>query len=146
MRFYFSFGFNMNRAHMGHLCRGAEALGIARLDHHQFFIAKASYASIARKRAATVYGVLWKIRAADVAKLDAYESVPDGLYCEALIPVHHGERLLRALAYVASDPRPASQSPAIRRASSPPHANGSCRKNMCASWKHSCAHRIEARW
>jgi gamma-glutamylcyclotransferase (GGCT)/AIG2-like uncharacterized protein YtfP len=111
MRFYFSFGSNMDRGHMDRTCRGAEALGIARLDHHQFFIADAGYASIARKRGAAVYGVLWKVTVAHLAKLDAYESVPEGLYRETLIPVHPGERLLRALAYVASDPRPGLPKP-----------------------------------
>jgi len=111
MRYYFSFGSNMDRGHMGRTCRGAEAMGTARLDHHQFFIANAGYASIARKRGATVYGVLWKVTAAHLAKLDAYESVAEGLYREAHMPVHHGERLLRALAYVASDPRPGLPKP-----------------------------------
>ena len=96
---------------MGRLCRGAEPLGPARLDHHQFFIAYAGYASIARKRGATIHGVLWKVTAAHIAKLDAYESVPEGLYREAHMPVHHGERLLRALVYVASDPRPGLPGP-----------------------------------
>jgi gamma-glutamylcyclotransferase (GGCT)/AIG2-like uncharacterized protein YtfP len=111
MRYYFSFGSNMNRAHMASLCHGAEALGPARLDHHQFFIAHAGYASVASKRGAAVHGVLWKVTAAHFAKLDAYESVPEGLYREALIPVHHGERLLRALAYIASDPHPGRPKP-----------------------------------
>jgi len=111
MRLYFSFGSNMDRAHMARLCRGAEALGPARLNHHQFFIANAGYASIAPKRGAAVHGVLWKVTAAHLAKLDAYESVEDGLYQKAAIPVHHQEKFLRALAYVASDPRPGRPKP-----------------------------------
>jgi gamma-glutamylcyclotransferase (GGCT)/AIG2-like uncharacterized protein YtfP len=111
MRLYFSFGANMDRAHMARLCHGAEALGIARLDHHQFFIAHAGYASIAPKRGAAVHGVLWKVTATHIVKLDAYESVEGGLYRQTLVPVHHGERLLRALAYVASDPRPGRPKP-----------------------------------
>jgi gamma-glutamylcyclotransferase (GGCT)/AIG2-like uncharacterized protein YtfP len=111
MRLYFSFGSNMDRAHMARLCRGAEALGTARLDHHQFFIAHAGYASIAQKRGAAVHGVLWKITAAHLAKLDEYESVADGLYRGALIPVHHLDKFLRSLAYVASDPRPGRPKP-----------------------------------
>ncbi len=106
MRLYFSFGSNMDRAHMERLCRGADALGSARLDHHQFFIAHAGYASIAPKHGAVVHGVLWKITAPHLAKLDVYESVTGGLYRLVAVPVHHGEKLLRALAYVASDPRP----------------------------------------
>lgn len=111
MRLYFSFGSNMDRAHMEWLCRGAEALGPARLDHYQFFIAQAGYASIAQKRGATVHGVVWKITASHLAKLDQYESVAAGLYRLTSVPVHHGERLLRALVYVASDPRPGRPKP-----------------------------------
>ncbi len=111
MRHYFAFGSNMDRAHMGRLCRGAEALGTARLDHHQFFIANAGYASIAQKRGAGVHGVLWKVTAPHLAKLDEYELVAAGLYRQTLVPVHHGEKLLRALAYVASDPRPGQPKP-----------------------------------
>lgn len=111
MRLYFAFGSNMDRAHMARLCRGAEALGPTRLDNHQFFIAHAGYASIAPKRGATVHGVLWKVTAAHIAKLDAYESVAGGLYHKAAVPVHRGDRLLRALAYVASDPRPGRPQP-----------------------------------
>ena len=111
MRLYFAFGSNMDRAHMQRICRGAEAPGPARLDNHQFFIAYAGYASIAPKRGAAVQGALWKITAAHVAKLDAYEAVAAGLYHQAVVPVHHGDRLLRALAYVASDPRPGRPKP-----------------------------------
>ena len=111
MRLYFAFGSNMDRAHMARLCRGAEALGPARLDNHQFFIAHAGYASIAPKRGATVHGVLWKVTAAHIAKLDAYEAVAGGLYHKAAIPVHHQDKLLRALAYVAGDPRPGRPQP-----------------------------------
>ena len=111
MRLYFAFGFNMDRAHMEELCRGAEALGAARLDHHQFFIAHAGYASIAPKRGASVYGIVWKVAAPHIAKLDQYESVAAGLYRLAAIPVHHGERLLRALVYIATDARPGRPKP-----------------------------------
>jgi len=111
MRLYFAFGSNMERAHMERLCRGAEALGTAHLEHHQFFIAQAGYASIAAKRGATVHGVLWKITAPHLAKLDQYESVAAGLYRLAAVPVHHGDKLLRALVYVASDPRPGRPKP-----------------------------------
>jgi gamma-glutamylcyclotransferase (GGCT)/AIG2-like uncharacterized protein YtfP len=116
MPLYFAYGSNMDRAHMARLCRGAEALGPARLDHHRFFIARAGYASIAPKRGAVVHGVLWKIAAAQLPRLDQYEAVTAGLYRRAEMPVHHGERLLRALVYVANDPRPGRSSPAYRAA------------------------------
>jgi gamma-glutamylcyclotransferase (GGCT)/AIG2-like uncharacterized protein YtfP len=107
MRHYFAYGSNMDPQHMAKLCPLAEALGLARLDHHRFFIAHGGYGSVAPKRGATVHGVVWRISARDRVALDAYEAIGDGLYQHATVPVHLGDKLLRALIYVANDPRPA---------------------------------------
>jgi len=106
MRFYFSYGSNMDRTHMAGLCRGAEALGVAHAENHAFFIAASGYASIAPKRNSRVYGVLWRVSAQDLLKLDAYESVGSGLYRPAAIPVHRGGNLLRAMVYYAIQAEP----------------------------------------
>ena len=42
------------------------------------------------------------------------EQIGDGLYQHATLPVHAGEKLLRALVYVAKDARPARPSAAYR--------------------------------
>ncbi|MEX0590634.1 MAG: gamma-glutamylcyclotransferase family protein [Xanthobacteraceae bacterium] len=110
MRHYFAYGSNMDRAHMAQLCPQAEALGPARLDNHRFFIAHGGYGSIAPKRGAAVHGVLWRITARDRVALEAYEQIGDGLYQHATLPVHVGDKLLRALVYVANDARPARPS------------------------------------
>jgi gamma-glutamylcyclotransferase (GGCT)/AIG2-like uncharacterized protein YtfP len=107
MRHYFAYGSNMDPKHMAKLCPQAEALGLARLDNHRFFIAHGGYGSVAPKRGAAVYGVLWRISARDCVALDAYEEIGDGLYQHATVPVHLGDKLLRALIYVANDARPA---------------------------------------
>jgi gamma-glutamylcyclotransferase (GGCT)/AIG2-like uncharacterized protein YtfP len=106
MRHYFAYGSNMDREHMARLCPQAEALGPARLAHHRFLVARGGYGSIAPKRGAAVHGVLWRISARDRAALDGYEAIGDGLYQHAMLPVHFGNKLLRALVYVANDPRP----------------------------------------
>jgi cation transport regulator ChaC len=116
MRHYFAYGSNMDRAHMAKLCPQAEAVGLARLEHHRFFIAHGGYGSIAPKRGATVYGVLWRISARDRIALDAYEAIGDGLYQHAMVPVHAGDKLIRALVYVANDARPARASAEYREA------------------------------
>ncbi len=116
MRLYFAYGSNMDRAHMAKLCPRAEALGAARIDHHRFFIAAGGYGSIAPKRGAAVHGVLWRITARDRAALDSYEAVGDGLYQPAALPAHHGDKLLRALVYVANDARPGRASARYREA------------------------------
>ncbi len=105
MRLYFAYGSNMDRAHMKKMCPQAEPLGPAHLDHHAFFIAHGGYGSIGRKRMSVVRGVLWKISARDRAALDAYEAVGEDLYQTALMPVKFQDRLMRALVYVATDPR-----------------------------------------
>ncbi len=114
MRHYFAYASNMDRAHMARLCPRAEALGLALLKDHQFFIAHGGYGSIARKRNAVVHGVLWRISARDIAALDGYEAMDEGLYRHVVLPVHWNGKLLRALAYVASDPRPGLPRPQYR--------------------------------
>ena len=114
MRHYFAYGSNMDPRHMANLCPQAEALGLARLDNHRFFIAHGGYGSVAPKRGVAVYGVLWRISARDCVALDTYEEIGDGLYQHATVPVHIGEKLLRALIYVANDARPARPSTQYR--------------------------------
>jgi gamma-glutamylcyclotransferase (GGCT)/AIG2-like uncharacterized protein YtfP len=111
MRLYFAYGSNMNPAHMAKLCRGAEALGVATAENNIYYIAAAGYASIAPRKNARVYGVLWKIEARHIAKLDAYESVESELYGPAAIPVRHNGKLLRAMIYYALDTKPGRSLP-----------------------------------
>lgn len=85
------------------LCRGAEAVGIAQAQSRVFYITASGYASLAPRRNCTVHGVLWRISAQDLVKLDAYESVRAGLYRPAAIPVHHGGKFLRAMIYYAAE-------------------------------------------
>jgi gamma-glutamylcyclotransferase (GGCT)/AIG2-like uncharacterized protein YtfP len=106
MRLYFAYGSNMDRAHMAKLCRSAEVVGAATAENQIYYIAAPGYASLALRRNARVYGVLWKIAAQDLGKLDAYESVETGLYRAAAIPVRHSGKLLRAMIYYALEAKP----------------------------------------
>lgn len=101
----------MDREHMARLCRGAQALGVAHAENHVFYIAASGYASIAPKRNSKVYGIVWKINAQDLLKLDAYESVSSDLYRPVAIPVHQGAKLLRAMAYYATEAKPGRPKP-----------------------------------
>jgi len=111
MRLYFAYGSNMDRAHMAKLCRGAEALGVATAENQLYFIAAAGYASMTPRRNARVFGVLWKISAQHIAKLDAYENVGSGLYASSAIPVRHNGKLLRAMIYYALEANPGYPKP-----------------------------------
>lgn len=111
MRLYFAYGSNMDRAHMAKLCRGAEPLGVASAENQIYYIAACGYASMAPRRNSRVHGVLWRINAQDLMKLDAYESVGAGLYRPAAIPVHQGGKLLRAMIYYAVEAKPGRPKP-----------------------------------
>jgi gamma-glutamylcyclotransferase (GGCT)/AIG2-like uncharacterized protein YtfP len=111
MRLYFAYGSNMDRAHMEKLCRGAEALGAASAENNIYYVAASGYATIAPRRNSRVHGVLWKISAQHIAKLDAYESVETGLYVSAAIPVRHNGKILRAMIYYAAEAKPGRPKP-----------------------------------
>ena len=106
MLLYFAYASNLDRAHMRKLCPRAQVLGPALLKRHMFFVAAGGYGSIAPRRNSLVHGVLWRVTARDIAALDDYESVAVGLYRKEGYAVHFGDRLLRALAYVANDATP----------------------------------------
>jgi gamma-glutamylcyclotransferase (GGCT)/AIG2-like uncharacterized protein YtfP len=96
---------------MAKLCRGAEALGVASAENQLYFIATCGYASMTPRRNARTSGVLWKIGAQHIAKLDEYESVKTGLYASAAIPVRHNGKLLRAMIYYALEAKPGFPKP-----------------------------------
>ncbi len=111
MRLYFAYGSNMDRAHMAKLCKGAEPLGAATAENHIYYVAACGYASISPRRNSRVHGVLWKIGARDVLKLDEYEAVGEGLYRSAAIPVKQNGKLLRAMIYYATEAIPGRPKP-----------------------------------
>ena len=114
MPLYFAYGSNMDRAHMARMCPQAKAYGTGRIAHYRFFITASGHGSIAPFRGANVLGVLWRVSAIDIAALDRYEEVAGGLYEQAMMPVKHDEKLLRALVYVAKDATPGRASPRYR--------------------------------
>lgn len=111
MRLYFAYGSNMDRAHMAKLCRGAEAVGAAVAENHFYFVAACGYASIAPRRNARVHGILWKISAPHLVKLDQYEGRAEDLYRVSAIPVKQDGKLLRAMIYYANEAKPGRPKP-----------------------------------
>lgn len=114
MPLYFAYGSNMDRAHMTRMCPRAKAYGPARIKHYRFFITVSGHGSIAPHRGANVWGILWRVTAIDAAALDRYEDVAGGLYRQEMLPVHHDEKLLSALVYIATDATPGRASPRYR--------------------------------
>jgi gamma-glutamylcyclotransferase (GGCT)/AIG2-like uncharacterized protein YtfP len=99
MTLYFAYGANMERAAMRRRCPGATPLGTARLAGWAYVIA-AGYGSIAPASGKSVFGVLWRLTARDLAALNIFESLDSGLYRRALVTVQAGRERKRVLVYV----------------------------------------------
>lgn len=80
----------------------AQPLGVARLDDHRFVVMHSGYASVVPDRGASVFGVLWRLTARDVAALNAYESLASGLYRAARRSVLFETGRKAALVYIGN--------------------------------------------
>lgn len=96
---HFAYGSNMDRRTMRRHARSAVPIGIACLVDHRFIITADGYASVKRERAASVYGVLWRLTPRDRVTLDLWEGIAGGMYRAATVPVRQGGRLRPALVY-----------------------------------------------
>jgi hypothetical protein len=90
MTLHFGYGSNMSRALMAARCPGATPLGPATLHGWRFIIGAEGYASMVRQPGGVIYGVLWRLTPRDLAAVNAYERVDDGLYLRRIVPVRHG--------------------------------------------------------
>lgn len=97
---HFAYGSNMDRVLMRRHAPAAVPIGVATLADHRFMITADGYASVERKRASTVYGVLWKLNARDRATLDRWECTASGEYRAATLVVRSGGRRVAALVYI----------------------------------------------
>jgi gamma-glutamylcyclotransferase (GGCT)/AIG2-like uncharacterized protein YtfP len=109
--FYFAYGSNMSRALMRPRCPAAREIGVARLDGWRFMIMREGYASIVPAPGGAVHGLVWRLTPRDIAALNAYERLDQGLYRAAKVEVRCGARRVTALVYVGGSratgtPRP----------------------------------------
>ena len=109
---HFAYGSNMSRPMMEARCPGALALGTAILDGWRFVIGISGHGSIEPQTGSAVHGVLWRLTARDLAKINAYECVDTGVYLRRTLPVRHAARLYPALAYVLRQPGHGTPRPA----------------------------------
>ena len=96
MTLYFAYGSNMSRALMRPRCPAAREIGLARLDGWRFMIMREGYASIVPASGGAVHGLLWRLTPRDIAALNAYERLDQGLYRTATVTVRCGARRVAA--------------------------------------------------
>ena len=100
MTLYFAYGSNMHRPAMRRRCPGARALGPAMLNGYRFFVGLDGWGSVAPSGGDTVHGVLWRLTPRDIAALNAYELLHQGLYDVRYLPVSYGTQRVRAMIYL----------------------------------------------
>jgi gamma-glutamylcyclotransferase (GGCT)/AIG2-like uncharacterized protein YtfP len=88
-------------------CPGAGMMGVERLAGYRFVIGPQGFAGLVPDPAADVWGVLWSVTPADVAALDEYEGLSEGLYRRATFSVAGGP----ALIYVPAELTPGRPQP-----------------------------------
>jgi hypothetical protein len=98
---HFAYGSNMDRAVMRRHAPSAAPIGVASLNNHRFVITADGYASVEPAHAATVYGVLWRLKPRDRITLDRWESTASGQYRAEMLPVQIVEGRRPALVYIA---------------------------------------------
>jgi len=108
----FAYGANLDEAAMAHRCPDARPAGVPRLPGWRFLTNRRGWGTIVPAPGGRVFGRLWHVTAADVASLDDYEGLPEGLYHRGQIEVLAPDgRTVNAWAYFAADCEPGPPQP-----------------------------------
>ena len=102
----FAYGANMDVAAMARRCPRSKPLGPARLMRHRLTAMREGWLNVTRDARGNVHGILWDVALADVAALDRFEGVHEGLYVKALQSVVTAAGPKRALVYFGANGGP----------------------------------------
>ncbi len=112
MPLYFAYGSNMDVSAMARRCPRSKALGLARLERHRLQAMREGWLTAVRDSRSAVHGVLWNLALADVAALDRYEGVGQGLYGKRIQPVVAQRAPRQAIVYFGANAGPGAARPA----------------------------------
>ena len=115
MPLYFAYGANMDVAAMAERCPRSKPLGLAKLMRHRLAVMREGWLTATRDPRSNVHGVLWDLALADVAALDRFEGLGEGLYAKAVQPVLTASGPKRALVYFGANAGPGRANPAYIR-------------------------------
>ena len=96
-KYYFAYGMNTNPEQMNYRCPNAQALGLAKLNHHRLEFR--TLATISASPGQVVEGVLWEITSSDEDALDRLEGYLV-YYGKKTVVVEHQGQQYRAMVYV----------------------------------------------
>jgi len=112
MPLYFAYGSNMDASAMARRCPRSKALGLARLERHRLVVMREGWLTAVRDPRSAVHGVLWDLALSDVAALDRYEGLSQGLYAKLMQPVIAERAPKQAIVYFGVNSGPGVARPA----------------------------------
>jgi hypothetical protein len=97
---------------MARRCPRSKALGLARLERHRLAVMREGWLTAVREPRSAVHGVLWDLALSDIAALDRYEGVSQGLYAKLtqLVIAERGPK--QAIVYFGANAGPGAARPA----------------------------------
>ena len=112
MPLYFAYGSNMDVDAMARRCPRSKALGLARLERHRLAVMREGWLTAVRDPSSAVHGVLWDLALSDIAALDRYEGLSQGLYAKLTQAVIAERGPKRAIVYFGANAGPGVLRPA----------------------------------
>jgi AIG2 family protein len=112
MPLYFAYGANMDVDAMARRCPRSKALGLARLERHRLAVMREGWLTAVRDPRSSLHGVLWDLALSDVAALDRYEGLFQGLYAKLTQPVIAERGPKQAIVYLGANAGPGVPRPA----------------------------------
>jgi hypothetical protein len=111
MPLYFAYGANMNLSSMARRCPRSKPLGQARLERHRLQAMREGWLTAVRDPRSAVHGVLWDLALCDVAALDRYEGLSQGLYAKRAQTVISQRGPRQAVVYFGANSGPGTARP-----------------------------------
>ena len=93
-------------------CPRSKPLGLARLERHRLAVMREGWLTAVRDPVSAVHGVLWDLALTDVAALDRYEGLSQGLYAKLTQPVIAERGPKQAIVYFGANSGPGVPRPA----------------------------------
>jgi AIG2-like family len=96
---------------MARRCPRSKALGLARLERHRLAVMREGWLTAVREPRSAVHGVLWDLALSDIAALDRYEGLSQGLYAKLTQPVIAERSPKQAIVYFGANAGPGAVRP-----------------------------------
>ena len=96
---------------MARRCPRSKALGLARLERHRLAVMREGWLTAVREPRSAVHGVLWNLALSDIAALDRYEGLSQGLYAKLTQPVIAERGPKQAIVYFGANAGPGAVRP-----------------------------------